>query len=52
MTCEFLREVSTPENIEKATSEHVIIWVHRVEEQRAQRSVLNNINEHKDFDVI
>ena len=51
MTNEILREVTTLGNIEEAIHEHVLSWVPRVESQGAQRSVLNNIKESKDFDV-
>ena len=49
MTYKILREVTTLENIEEATSEHALRWACRVEEQR---SILNNIRETKDFDAI
>ena len=51
MADEILREVTTLGNIE-ATSECVLIWACRVEVQRAQRRMLNNIKEAKDFDAI
>ena len=37
------------EDIEEATSAHVVIQAHRVEPQRAQRSTLNNTKVSKDF---
>ena len=48
MTDKILREVTTLENMEEATSECVLSWVQRVEVQRAQRNMLNNIKEAKD----
>ena len=52
MTDKTIREITTLENIEEATSEYVLCWMHRVEAQRAQRSVLYTIREAKDFDAI
>ena len=45
-------EVATPEDIEDATSEHVSLWLFRVEAQRVQKSDLHEIKEAKDFDII
>ena len=42
----------TDENIEKSTSRNVLGWACRVGAQRAQRSMLNNINESNDFYAI
>ena len=52
MTNETLREVTSLENIEETTSEHVLDWTCRVKAQRGWRSMLNNITEAKDFDAI
>ena len=52
MTNEILREVTTLENIEEAVGEHMLGWVHRMQVQKAPRSVLHNIREAKDFDAI
>ena len=49
MADEILIQVTTLENIEEVTSECVLGWVHRTE---AQRSMLNNMKEAKDFDTI
>ena len=47
-----LREVSTLKNIHDTTSEWVLLWAKRVEAQTAQKEVLSNIKEAKDFDSI
>ena len=52
MISEILRVVLTLEDIEDATSERVLIWVQRVEVQRAQMVVLNNIKEAKKFKYV
>ena len=39
MTDEILREIATLGDIKDTTHECILTWVHRVEEQRAQRSV-------------
>ena len=52
MTDEILREVTTLGNIERATSESVLVWVYKVETKSAPRSPLNNTKEAKDFDAI
>ena len=52
MTDEILREVRTIENIEEATCEFVLDSACRTEVQRAQKNVLNNVKEAKDFDTI
>ena len=41
MTDEIFREITTLENTEEATGEHVLIWACGMA-QRAQRSILNN----------
>ena len=51
MISEILREVATLEDIEDGTSEKVLIWVQRMEAQRAQKLVLDNIKEAKEFDT-
>ena len=54
MVDEALKEVTTLEDIEDATSEHVLLWGHRVEVQRVQKSALHEIEiekEVKDFDI-
>ena len=52
MIDEILKEVTTLEDIEDATSECVLLCVHRVKTQRSQKSALNDIKEAKDFDII
>ena len=51
MTNEKFREVALPEDIEEATSEHVLTLACRVEIQRTQRILLDNIKENKELDV-
>ena len=51
ITDKILRKVTILESIEEATSECLLSWVQRVEAQRAQRNMLNNIKS-KDFDAI
>ena len=43
MTDDILREVTTLEDIYHATNKHALSLTHRVEAQRAQRSIQNNI---------
>ena len=52
MTDEILREMTMLENTESATKECMLIWMHIVKVQKAQRSMLNNIKESKDFGMI
>ena len=52
ITGEVVREFTTLKNIEEAISDDMLIWVHRVKEQRVKRSPLNNIKESKDFEAI
>ena len=52
MTDELLRVVTMLEDIEKATSEQVLTWAHRVKVQRAQRIALSSIKEAIKFDAI
>ena len=40
------------EDIEDATSEKVLLWIQRMEAQRAMEMVLNNIKETKEFDFV
>ena len=47
-----LREDTSHENFEEATSGCVLGCEHRVEAQKGQRSALNNIKKAKDFDAI
>ena len=49
MINEILREVTSLENIEEALTEFMLHWACRVE---AQRTILNNIKEAKEFDAI
>ena len=51
MNDKILRVVTILENIEEATSECASSRVHKVEAQREQRHMLNNIKEAKDFDA-
>ena len=50
MINEMLREVSTLENIDAAPSEQILLWAQRVEAQRAQKEVLDNIKEARNLD--
>ena len=52
MIDEILKEVAMLEDTEDATSECVLLWVHRVEEHRVQKSALNDIREAKGYDII
>ena len=52
MISEFLREVLMLEDIENVTSKGVLLWTQRVEVQKVQTKVLNNIKEAKDFDLV
>ena len=52
MTDEILREVAMLDDIEEATNEHILTWVHCVEAQRAQRITLNSSKKAEVFDVI
>ena len=44
--------MGTLEDIEDATSEHVLLWACRVEVQRIQKSALDDIKEAKDFENV
>ena len=46
---EILKEVVMLKSIEDATSEHTLIWAHREEAQRAQKSTRNEIKVEKDL---
>ena len=52
MVDRILSEVAIVKDIEDATSICVLAWAHRVEVQRAQKSVLHEIQEAKAFDII
>ena len=52
MVDEILKEVATLEDIEDAISGCVLLWAHRLEVQRTQKSAPNEMKEAKDFDVV
>ena len=52
MTEDILRELATLEDIEEATTEHVLTWACRVEVQRTQGIALNTIMETKEYGKI
>ena len=52
MIDEILKEVTMLEETENTTSEQDLLWLHRVEVQRAQKSALTDIKEAKDFDAV
>ena len=43
MVGEILKKVATLEEIEDASSEHILVWACRVEVQKAQKSALHEI---------
>ena len=49
---EVIRELTAKNNNEQTTSEGVLVWVKRVEAQRAQVAILNDITESHLFDKI
>ena len=49
---EVIRELTSKSNSEETISEDVLVWAKRVEAQRAQASVLNDITETKTFDKV
>ena len=49
MLDEIIRELTTKNNNEQVTSKGVLIWAKRIEPQRAQATVLNNITESCQF---
>ena len=52
MLDEVIRELTAKSNDEQITSEGVLVWAKRVEAQRAQASIFNNITESHQFDRI
>ena len=52
MLDEIIREITTKNNDEQVTSKGILIWVRRIEAQRAQAAVLNNITESHQFDKV
>ena len=52
MIGEILREITALESVDYATSQCVLIWVQRLETQRAKKELLNNIRGAKEFDAI
>ena len=52
MLDEIIRELTSRINSEQMTSKDVLMWAKRVEVQRAQASILNDITETKTFDKI
>ena len=52
MLDEIIRELTTNTNSEQMTSKDVLVWAKRVEAQRVQASILNDITETKTFDKV
>ena len=52
MLDEIIRELTAKNNDEQVTSEGVLIWAKRIEVQRDQATVLNNIMESHQFDKV
>ena len=52
MLDEILREVATLKDIKDAMIEHLLMWAHRVEGQRTQKTALNNIKETNELDTV
>ena len=52
MPDEIIRELTTKNNDEQVTSEGVLTGVKRIEAQRAQAAILNNITESCQFDKV
>ena len=52
MVDEILKEVALLEDIEGAKSECVLLGMHPVKVQRVQKSILNERNGVKDFDLV
>ena len=52
MVNRILKEVSTLEDIGDTTRDFVLLYAHRVEMQRPQKSGLHEMKEAKDFDAI
>ena len=49
MLGKIIKELTTKNNDEQTTSESVLVWVKRVEAQRAQAAILNDITETHQF---
>ena len=49
---EILRELTTKNNDKQMTSEGVLAWTKRIEAQRAEATILNDITERHQFDKI
>ena len=52
MLDQIIRELATKNNDEQVTSDGVLIWAKRIEAQRAQATILNNITESCQFDKV
>ena len=52
MLDEIIRELTTENNNEQVTNKGVLIWVKRIEAQRAHTAILNNITESCQFDKV
>ena len=52
MLDEIIRELTAKNNDEQVTTEGVLIWARRIEAQRAQATILNNITESCQFDKV
>ena len=51
-TAEIIKELMVLNNTSGVSSEQVLVWAKKVEAQRAQKEVLENIRDTKDFDSI
>ena len=49
---EIKRELTAKNNDEQVTNEGVLVWSKRIESQRAQAAILNNITESCQFDKV
>ena len=52
MLDEVIRELTAKENNEQTSSEDVLVWGKRIEAQRAQAAILNDITESQKFDKV
>ena len=52
MLDEIVRELTAKNNSEQINSENILLWARRIEAQRAQAAILNDITEAPKFDKI
>ena len=52
MSIKLIRELTKIEDNENITSEQVLVWAKRVEVQKAESAILENLQETKDFERI